>query len=306
MIILPRQARDKHRETSKKSTVFSQSPRAAQSPRSPSSRHASGWDTSSPSTGTPCQPMQQDEVNPAYNPDDSPAQAGQGQSQTDHALASTSVGGDGPAVSTREEGTLPAPPSPSASPLPSSSSSSMSTAAEFRDSPSQMEASGKQAEAAEAADAAEVFEQELAVGAGSSADVAVPVGGGTVEWCWVLKGGATSNDDLSFSVVYIPGAKNGKQVYRASRDTEVSQTTKPASQPAALLTAGCAALAAPPAPAAAAASLQLRFNPHTHRLTQIHPPGISLSAVGARPRVLTHADCGGRGAESHGIIDGFV
>ena len=230
MIILPRQARDKHRETSKKSTVFSQSPRAAQSPRSPSSRHASGWDTSSPSTGTPCQPMQQDEVNPAYNPDDSPAQAGQGQSQTDHALASTSVGGDGPAVSTREEGTLPAPPSPSASPLPSSSSSSMSTAAEFRDSPSQMEASGKQAEAAEAADAAEVFEQELAVGAGSSADVAVPVGGGTVEWCWVLKGGATSNDDLSFSVVYIPGAKNGKQVYRASRDTEVSQTTKPASQ----------------------------------------------------------------------------
>ena len=71
------------------------------------------------------------------------------------------------------------------------------------------------------ATAGETFEQELSVGAGSSADVAVPVSGGSVDWCWTLKGGATSNDDVGFSAVYIPGAKDGKHVYRASRDAKV-------------------------------------------------------------------------------------
>lgn len=79
---------------------------------------------------------------------------------------------------------------------------------------------GPSAEAADAAGAEETFEQEVAVGAGSSADVAVPVSGGTVEWCWSLKGGAP-NDDLGFSAVFIPGAKDGKHVYKQSRDADV-------------------------------------------------------------------------------------
>jgi hypothetical protein len=91
-----------------------------------------------------------------------------------------------------------------------------------RSSLSASSVAGMPADTAATADAGETFEQELAVGAGSSADVAVPVGGGTVEWCWVLKGGATSNDDLEFSAVYIPGATDGKQVYKASRDANVS------------------------------------------------------------------------------------
>ena len=73
-----------------------------------------------------------------------------------------------------------------------------------------------------AAAGGETFEQEMAVGAGSSADVAVPVGGGTVEWRWHLKGDARAGDDLEFSALYIPGAKDGKHVYKASRDAKVS------------------------------------------------------------------------------------
>lgn len=80
---------------------------------------------------------------------------------------------------------------------------------------------GSSTDALVAVAADETFEQELSVGAGSSADVAVPVSGGSVEWCWTLKGSATSNDDVGFSAVYIPGAKDGKHVYKASRDAKV-------------------------------------------------------------------------------------
>ena len=70
--------------------------------------------------------------------------------------------------------------------------------------------------------APDVFEQQVAVGAGSSTDVAVAVaagGGGVVGWQWAVEGAA--HDDVAFSALFIPGATNGKQVYKASRDAAV-------------------------------------------------------------------------------------
>lgn len=69
----------------------------------------------------------------------------------------------------------------------------------------------------------EIFEQEVFVSAGSSADVAVAVSGGAVRWTWVLKGAKASGDDVGFSCLYIPGAIDGKQVYKASRDADVTE-----------------------------------------------------------------------------------
>jgi hypothetical protein len=51
----------------------------------------------------------------------------------------------------------------------------------------------------------------------------VAVSGGSVTWTWVLKGSASSGDDVGFSSLYIPGATDGKQVYKASRDADITE-----------------------------------------------------------------------------------